>query len=78
MNQPTHAKFGRCDFCPKRAVVQFSRQSRYSSRGHRRAMTLNYRSCAEHEDSPAWRSILDLYADAAAKAVRAQKRDARA
>jgi hypothetical protein len=61
---------GRCDFCYKPAVVRFSRQSWYNSRGHRRALTLNYRSCAEHESCPAWLSILDLYTDAAAKAVR--------
>lgn len=70
MNQTKKVKFGRCDFCRKQAVVQFSRQSHYSSRGHRRAMTLHYRSCAEHESSPAWQSIILLYEEAARKRVR--------
>jgi hypothetical protein len=70
MSKPRVEKFGKCDFCPKVAVVQFSRQSKYSKLGRPRVMTLHYRACADHEGCPAWQSIIDLYSDAAAKAQR--------
>lgn len=68
-----NTRFGRCDFCPKRAVVQFSRVGRLVTR--RNPIRVHYRSCAEHESSPSWQAIMALYADAAFKRAQPTTRD---
>lgn len=54
----------RCNYCAQRSVVRFKRTSYFSSRGHRRAITVIYQSCGEHENCVNWNAVRALYPDA--------------
>lgn len=57
--------FGRCSYCPRPAIVRFSRVSRYTSRGHVRSVRVQTSSCAEHEGCVNWSSNRALHPDGA-------------
>lgn len=51
----------RCSYCTKASVVWFERQSWLIRRGHRQVIKLDVGACAEHENSPNWKGLVEFH-----------------